>query len=71
MVAWALVGVLVVGLWATLGWAKKPKVENPKPIDRGRCEDIGNLEIGFRSIGKFGIMGAIVIHCFGRFLLWQ
>jgi hypothetical protein len=32
MVAWALVGVLVVGLWATPGWAKK-KLEKPKPID--------------------------------------
>lgn len=32
MVAWALVGVLVVALWATPGWARKPK-EKPKPID--------------------------------------
>jgi HEAT repeat protein len=33
MVAWALVGVLVVGLWATPGWAKKPKEEKPKPTE--------------------------------------
>jgi hypothetical protein len=30
MVAWALVGVLMVGLWATPGWAKKGK---PKPTE--------------------------------------
>jgi uncharacterized protein (UPF0147 family) len=33
MVAWALVGVLIVGLWATPGWARKQKEEKPKPID--------------------------------------
>jgi hypothetical protein len=33
MVAWALVGVLMVGLWAMPGWARKPKEEKPKPID--------------------------------------
>ncbi len=33
MVAWALVGVLVVGLWATPGWARKSKEEKPKPTD--------------------------------------
>jgi hypothetical protein len=31
MVAWALVGVLMVGLWATPGWARKPKEEKLKP----------------------------------------
>jgi HEAT repeat protein len=34
MMAWALVGVLIVGLWATPGWAKKPKEEErPKPTE--------------------------------------
>jgi hypothetical protein len=26
------VGVLMVGLWATPGWARKPKEEKPKPM---------------------------------------
>ncbi len=34
MMAWALVGVLVVRLWATPGWPKKPKEEKPKPTER-------------------------------------
>ena len=33
MVAWALVGVLMVALWATPGWARKPKEEKLKPIE--------------------------------------
>ena len=33
MVAWALVGVLMVELWATPGWARKPKEEKPKPTE--------------------------------------
>ena len=33
MVAWALVGVLMVVLWATPGLARKPKEEKPKPTE--------------------------------------
>ena len=33
MVAWALVGVLMIMLWATPGWARKPKEEKPKPTE--------------------------------------
>ncbi|NJM49226.1 MAG: hypothetical protein HC860_26150 [Alkalinema sp. RU_4_3] len=33
MVAWALVGLLVVGLWATPGWARKVEYEEPKPTE--------------------------------------
>ncbi len=60
-VAWALVVLLMLGLWATPGWAKKPKVEKPKPID-GEIAGLlvaiepewpGVKELVFRRLAEF------------------